>query len=312
MPKSRHPSEAEPPLYIRWTPDICPYALEMRLGLITRLKGELDQAEALGVEIGGVFVGVFPTPDSPTLRLDDVVFVPRNVWRVTWPGGPEFTLEPAQLQRLAQHDRRSPLHRTSRRSDSFAVTLREASLAPSPADMLMLRQQFPEGLYAFLMIGLPERGRHAAPGARSISPSPDVFPKHLPPLCFPSKESAFQSLPEVPAETTEDVRNFEFHRRPYPPARSLGRRHQLWSAAISHRHMGVRQPHLTDVPPRLESDGPQRNRRRIKPQDHLGSLHTLHFRMRSAPPWSSWMAVRIMNSSSIPTISASAKFLTNA
>jgi hypothetical protein len=224
MAKSRQPTEADPPLYIRWTPDICPYALEMRLDLITRLKGELDQAEALGVEIGGVFVGVFPTPDSPTLRLDDVVFVPRNVIAGNVAGGAEFSLDPAQLQRLAQMT--AEARYTERPAVGFFRShLREDPLVPSQEDMLMLRPQFPEGLYAFLLIGPPVQPSTPRVGAFYLAITGRLPESPSTPV-FPFEETAFQSLPEVPAEATEDVRNFAF-------TRSRTRRSIPWAAVIS-------------------------------------------------------------------------------
>jgi hypothetical protein len=212
MPKSRHRNEPAPPLYIRWTPDVCPYALEMRLDLITRLTGELAQAEALGVEIGGVFIGVFPTPDSPTLRLDDVVFVPRDVIGGNVAGGAEFILDSAQLQQMVQMTAEA-LFSERPAVGFFRSHLRNSPPAPSPADSAMLTQLFPQGLYAFLLI---------FPGAGSTAQRQGAFylaiagrlPETPSSPVFPFNENAFQALPELPVEATEDVRNFNFGRNP--------------------------------------------------------------------------------------------------
>ena len=41
------------PLYVRWTPEHSPYAVEMRLDLVALVTNELAQAQRLGIEIGG-------------------------------------------------------------------------------------------------------------------------------------------------------------------------------------------------------------------------------------------------------------------
>ena len=209
MAKLSQPPELEPPLYIRWIPDACPYALEMRLDLITRLKSELDHAGEMGVEFGGFFLGVFPTPDSPTLRLDEVLLVPRQP-----DSGPEYSLDNAQLRQLTE------LIAGARYTDRpvagfFRSHLRETPPVPSQADYAMLSQQFPEGLYAFLLI----HGSNPQHGAFYLAMN-GVLPENPSTPLFPFEESGFRSLPEVPAEATEDVRNFGLGRqrvrRPVP------------------------------------------------------------------------------------------------
>jgi hypothetical protein len=197
MAKLSQPVELEPPLYIRWTTDACPYALELRLDLISRLKGELEQSAELGVEAGGLFFGVFPSAASPTLRLDELVFVPRQR-----DGGPEYKLDEAQIRQLvdlgaaARHTERAVV-------GFFRSHVRTTPLVPSASDLSMLSQQFPEGLFAFLLINSasPPQGAFylAMTGRLPDTPSTPVFS---------FDESNFRSLPEVPEEATEDVRNF--------------------------------------------------------------------------------------------------------
>src|SRR3954468_3331298 len=68
------PSEA--PLYIRWGADRSPYAIELKLELVGRIRQELAAAESAGVEIGGVLVGSLPNSYSSTLRIDDIEIIP--------------------------------------------------------------------------------------------------------------------------------------------------------------------------------------------------------------------------------------------
>jgi hypothetical protein len=194
-------TELETPLYVRWIPETCPYALEMRLDLITRLKSELDQADAAGTEIGGVFLGVFPTQDSPTLRLDDVILVPGAQ-------ATEFTLDVAQVKHLAEMSAES---RAAGRPfvGFFRSHLRGGKMTPSPADIPMLAPQFPEGIFAFLLVGPRLGPSREAAFFLAIGAQLALTPSFAP---FPLEEGLFQMLPEVPAETTEDVRNFNFAR----------------------------------------------------------------------------------------------------
>ena len=202
MAKPSQPGAQEPPLYIRWTPESCPYALEMRLDLIPRLRAELLLAEEVsrgigGQEVGGVFIGVFPTPQSPTLRLDDVVFV-----RGETAAGPDYGLDAAQLLRLSEITAEAQF--TDRRVVGlFRTHLRDTPLVPSPADLAMLSEQFRQGLYAFLIIS----PANPPQGVFFLSIGGVLLEKSASGV-FPFEESTFRSLPEVPPEATEDVRNF--------------------------------------------------------------------------------------------------------
>lgn len=210
MAKLRH-SELETPLYVRWTPETCPYALEMRLDLITRLKMEMDQAEAASTEIGGVFLGVFPTQDSPTLRLDDLIVVPGSALpkpdSVT-----EFSLDAPQVQHLAEMSVES---RVAGRPfvGFFRSHLRTGYMVPSTADVPMLSPQFPEGIFAFLLVGPRLGPSREAAFFLSLGGQLPLTPSFAP---FALEEGMFQLLPEVPAEATEDVRNFQFARNRPP------------------------------------------------------------------------------------------------
>jgi hypothetical protein len=205
MRKQSLPAGADSPKYIRWTPDRCPYALEMKLDLIARLNGALAEAEQRGVEIGGVLVGSFPTNSSPTLRLEDLLLIPRPAEE-----GELYELHSAQQQRLSE------LTESSRGSNRavvgfFRSQMRQAKLAPADSDRRLLKSQFFDGHYAFLLIEgrQPRQAAFFVPGGVALREQPSV-------PAFPFEHSAFEALPEVPAEATEDIRNFSF----LAPARS--------------------------------------------------------------------------------------------
>jgi hypothetical protein len=233
MPKS-HQNEPDQPLYVRWTPTSCPYALEMRLDLITRLKSELDQSESIGVEIGGVFFGALPTQDSPTLRLDDVILVPgsapapelapASAGERRQDGLTEYVLDPSQVKHLAEMS--AEARATGRPFVGFFRShMRPGPLGPSRADAAMLSAQFPEGIYALLLTGpllslsIPREGAFFLAIGGHLPGIPSVAP-------FPFDEGACRMLPELPAEATEDVRNFQF-------ARPALRHNVPWAAVLS-------------------------------------------------------------------------------
>ena len=85
------------PLYIRWNADRSPYAIELKLDLVQKISNELDQAQKLGIEIGGILIGALPTEYAPTLRIDDVEMLPRDP-----KDGPIYMLDQGQHERFSQ------------------------------------------------------------------------------------------------------------------------------------------------------------------------------------------------------------------
>lgn len=196
MPKMLKSKDPDDPLYIRWLPDSCPYALEMRLDLIALLKSYFQTAEQLGVESGGVLIGAFPTAASPTLRIEEVVFLPGDPAAL-----PAYRLGSEQLGRLNE------ILAQARLSDRhivgfFRSQLRDTPLTPTEADFAMLSRHFKEGLYALLLLDSksPRQGAFylAVNGHLGETPSTPVFTL---------EESAFRSLPELPAGAVTGHRN---------------------------------------------------------------------------------------------------------
>ncbi|MGA8029086.1 MAG: hypothetical protein WB992_18255, partial [Bryobacteraceae bacterium] len=88
---------SEAPYYVRWNPDRSPYAIELKLDLVSKIAGELAQAEKLGIEVGGVLIGTFPKAQLPTLRVEDLEIIPRRP-----EDGPVYMLDPSQHERFAE------------------------------------------------------------------------------------------------------------------------------------------------------------------------------------------------------------------
>ncbi len=134
------------PLYVRWNPDRSPHAVELRLDLVAQISADLEHAEQMGIEIGGVLLGSLPGAESPTLRIDEVAIVSRR-----FEDGAIYVLEPGQHQRFAEI-RENAKNQGRVPVGFFRSHLRPGALQPSPADKALLSEQFAQGLYTFLLI----------------------------------------------------------------------------------------------------------------------------------------------------------------
>lgn len=176
----------EAPLYVRWNPDRSPYAVELRLDLVTEISNELAGAEKSGWEIGGVLVGSFPNAYSPTLRIDEVEIIPRGADE-----GAIYVLDPNQHDCFAEIRARARM----RQRDAvgfFRTHLRPGLLRPSLADRSLFSREFRESLYAVLLI--EGREPHSATfflaSNGHLSGEPSV-------RNFRFDEREFRALPEV-------------------------------------------------------------------------------------------------------------------
>ncbi len=59
QPMPNAPEGSEAPLYVRWGPIGSPYAIELKLELVAKMRSLLA-ASGDGAEIGGVLVGSLP------------------------------------------------------------------------------------------------------------------------------------------------------------------------------------------------------------------------------------------------------------
>jgi len=137
---------ATAPLYVRWNPERSSYAVELRLELVSRLNSLLVQADRLGIEIGGMLLGSLPDPEIPTLRIDDVAIISRR-----FEDGAIYMLDPGQQHRL---DEIGAAARAQNRDcvGFFRSHMRPGALQPALADRTLLTEQFPQGVYALLLV----------------------------------------------------------------------------------------------------------------------------------------------------------------
>ncbi len=179
---------SESPLYIRWGPDKCPYAIELKLELVNVLRRAVAEAGARGLEVGGVLVGLLPTLQVPTLRIEDIELVARRV-----DDGPTFMLDGGG-ERFAEIRRRA---RTKERSvvGLFRSHLRSGPLRPSLADRTLLASEFKDPVYALLLA----QGSDLFNAAFFVA-SNGPLPAEMSVREFRLDATDFESLPEVEPE----------------------------------------------------------------------------------------------------------------
>jgi hypothetical protein len=147
------------------------------------------QAERLGIEVGGMLLGSLPDPEVPTLRIDDVVIISRR-----FEDGAIYMLDPGQQQRM---DEIRIAARAQNRAcvGFFRSHMRPGALQPALADRTLLTEQFPDGVYALLLVQSREPRTAAfflaSNGELSDQPSARKF-------YF--DDSEFKYLPEVEGE----------------------------------------------------------------------------------------------------------------
>lgn len=184
------PPVSESPLYVRWGPDRSPYAIELKLDLVARLRHEIATAGTSGQEIGGVLIGSLPTPQIPTLRIEDVDLIALRP-----EDGSTFMLEGGGSERFAEIRKRARAHEKVA-VGLFRSHLRTGSLRPSLADRTLLAGEFKEPIYALLLAS------GTAPFAAAFFvASNGPLPAETSVREFQLNPADFQSLPELEPES---------------------------------------------------------------------------------------------------------------
>lgn len=186
MPRRADRKSSRAPLYIRWAPFRSPYAIELRLDLVSPLLAEIERAAAAGLEVGGVLVGSFPNAQAPTLRIEEIELMARRP-----ENGAVYVPHPETHRHL--HEIRVRAQRHNRAIVGFFKSnARSAPLLPSVTDRSLFSEEFAQGLYALLLI--EARAPHfasfflAAGGQLPEAPSTREFVLD---------EEEFKALPEI-------------------------------------------------------------------------------------------------------------------
>ena len=182
---------SDSPLYIRWGPDRSPYAIELKLDLVERLRRALLDARSSGQEIGGILVGALPTAQMPTLRIEEIEFLARRV-----EDGPTFLLESGGGERFGEARGRA---RGRERSlvGHFRSHLRPGPLRPTLADRTLLAAEFKDPVYLLLLANASEPFTSAF-----FVASNGPLPAEVSVREFNLDPAEFRGLPEVEPETT--------------------------------------------------------------------------------------------------------------
>lgn len=183
------------PLYIRWSPDRSPYAIELKLDLVVKITSALAQAEKAGAEIAGVLVGSFPDGNMPTLRVEEIEIIPAGP--LTGP----VNLDDPELQ-ARYSEIRWNLRRSGRAAlGLFRSHLRPGPLKPAAADRMLLSEEFSHAVYIALLI----QGRTPHSAAFFVA-TDGQLPDEPAVREFRFNESEFRTLPEVQPETPAPTR----------------------------------------------------------------------------------------------------------
>lgn len=132
--------------YVRWNPYRSPYAIELKLDLVSRLAAEVAKAEKVGTEIGGILIGFFPDCPVPTLRIEEFELVPHSA-----ENGPVYMLDPSEQDYFAAVRTKASLRGMSA-VGFFRTHIRPGPLRPSLADRTLLSGQFKDPVYVVLLV----------------------------------------------------------------------------------------------------------------------------------------------------------------
>ena len=199
---SERESSDDAPLYIRWSPDRSPYAIELRLDLVAKILQELVEAERLGIEVGGVLVGSFPDAYMPTMRIEDVEMLP-----IDGKEGATYLLNPGQQAAFSQALRRLRARGTAA-VGLFRSHLRRGPLRPSLPDQNLLSAEFKQTTCVALLVQAtqPHAAAFFVATNGELAEEPAVRE-------FRFNEQDFRALPEVRPEALPQQRESETPRR---------------------------------------------------------------------------------------------------
>src|ERR1700685_3207759 len=167
----------ESPFYIRWSPEH------------SRFANELNNAERLDIEIGGVLIGGVLGGRVPTLRIDGIEIISRAAEHgAIYILGPEDQVRLAEVRRVARAQHKAAL-------GVFRSHCRPGPLQPSLADRSLLSEEFKNSAYALLLVQTSAPRTAAFFVAENGELAKDASVRE-----FRFNEADFKALPEVEAD----------------------------------------------------------------------------------------------------------------
>lgn len=192
------------PLYIRWTPENLPYAIELRLDLISILVDEISASDQAGLGIGGILIGSMPNPTQQIVSIDEIAFIPRHP-----DAGREFSVGPAfqsQVIQIMEGVRRQGKQLIG----FFRSDLRVQTPQPTENDRLVLSLQFRQPVSILLIVQA-----HTPHTAVLYVCNQGQIPERPSVKEFQLDENEFRALPEIyrepaPVQESADPRRANF------------------------------------------------------------------------------------------------------
>ncbi len=189
QPTPNAPEASDAPLYVRWGPNGSPYAIELKLDLVTKIRNLLTEAGGDDAEMGGVLLGSLPHSYSATVRVEDVEIIRRGENE-----GSTFIIDPSGENQVEEIRQRA---RETGRSvvGLFRSHRRPGALRPSLADRGLIATLFSEPVCVLLLIAgnEPHSAAFFVGQDRQLPAEPSVRE-------FNFDERDFKLLPEVEPE----------------------------------------------------------------------------------------------------------------
>ncbi len=136
------------PVYYRWSDERSPLLVELKIDLVPRILADLQAAEQLGLEGGGVLIGSFPqTIGPPVLRIEDFETVARRGG-----DGLPYILLAEQRQRFTAVRKRVATRELSA-VGFFRSHLRSGPFDLALSDRDLMSAEFKNAIHVALLIG---------------------------------------------------------------------------------------------------------------------------------------------------------------
>jgi hypothetical protein len=191
-----------PSLYYRWRDERSPLVVEIKIDLVPRILADLQVAEEMGLEGGGVLVGCFPRSiGPPLLRIEEF----ETVGRRGGDGLPYILLAEQRIRFTTI--RKKAATRELSAVGYFRSHLRTGAFELSVGDRDLMSAEFRNSIHVALLIGKDQSGlasatkeRHLATYFVSVN---GVVQNRVDPVTFPFEVEELQQLALVQPKPPE-------------------------------------------------------------------------------------------------------------